>query len=538
MATYPEQRADGSVWEIEYDPTTDAILGERMISGPTGSGNPAAQSPQNAVLESWMAGQAQQQAYSQAMKAADDAYRQAALQGQNEASARQAAISAGSNALSGYISLLNAYGGSGGLDVNAIASFIKGEGPLNLPTGPTLEGRKTIAELQANPRDIFKLAAYQAGVGGAQGAYSGFGASANEQEALAGFPGGVPNVGGGGGMGGPGGMSGAGGGGPAIEQARAELVKASGGHWQPGTYGPGTPGQISMWATADPQTIANEYFRLTGKTVPGFTPTNDPLARFSPEDRAALQHIFNTRPDIAAHFAANPEVTGARGGSRYMVTDPNEMMATWGIWNAPEVQQAGGLQAYAKLLGWNGQLASPTTPTVGGTSPTPDIGAPPSGGQMGVFPGETGAPRSSTSPMDMGRTDASVGPGGWNPNLPTPTLPQGTRTSTPTSTFAAAAGAAMTPTPNASQYNQSLYNLPQFQELRNRFGSAPSNAFPFAPQVPLPQPNEVPLGYMSQQGPFNRSLLEAAYSTAGLSKDVYEEPYRMAERAFGGGLGY
>ena len=38
MATYPERREDGSVWEIEYDPNTDAILGERMVSGPTGGG--------------------------------------------------------------------------------------------------------------------------------------------------------------------------------------------------------------------------------------------------------------------------------------------------------------------------------------------------------------------------------------------------------------------------------------------------------------------------------------------------------------------
>ena len=159
MATYPEQRADGSVWEIEYDPSTDAILGEHQVSGPTGGSSGAIQqSPQNAVLENWMTGQAQQQAYQQATRAADDAYRQAVLQGQNESSARNAAITAGSNAMSSFIGLLNSMGSGAGLDPNAIAAFIRGEGGLDLSgLGNTVERDKfdlqkrlAEAELQAN----------------------------------------------------------------------------------------------------------------------------------------------------------------------------------------------------------------------------------------------------------------------------------------------------------------------------------------------------------------------------------------------------
>lgn len=482
MATYPEQRADGSVWEVEYDPSTDAILGERMVSGPTGGGINVSTSPQNAVLENWLTGQAQQQAYTQATKAADDAYRQAVLAGQNESSARNAAITAGSNAMSSVISLLNSYGSGAGLDPNQIAAFIRGEGSLSLPGGNTLDRDKfdlqkrlAEAELQANPRDIFKLAAYTGG-----GPMMGGGMTGGTGGAMGGATGGG-SMGGAGGGTTSGGAPGATYGGAAVtlDQARAELTKAGGGPgWSAGTYGPGTPGFTNSWQNASPQEVANEYFRLSGRQVQGITGVADPLARYSPEQRAALQHIFASRPDIAAHFAKNAEVTGARQGSRYMVTDPNEMMATWGIWNPPEMQQAGGLEAYAKSLGWNGQVAAaPTaTETVRGATPT----------------GAT-----STEPT-------------WNL--------QGAQGGTGTGT-----------------YDPRLYNVPFYEQLRNQYGS--SEAFPFSPQVPLPQPNEIPLGYYNQQSPFNMGLMEAAYSTAGLSKDVMNEPFRKAQQAFGGSGG-
>ena len=170
-ADYNEQRGDG--WYHVY-PQEDGTYRDEKISDFANTGIPIGSQPQanqiNAYLESILSQQAQQQAYSQAQQAAQLAYQQAALAGQNEASARSAAIQAGSNALSSYIGLLNAYGGGEGLDPNAIAAFIRGESGLSLPSGPTLEARKfdlqkrmAEAELQANPRNIFALAAYNAG---------------------------------------------------------------------------------------------------------------------------------------------------------------------------------------------------------------------------------------------------------------------------------------------------------------------------------------------------------------------------------------
>lgn len=235
-----------------------------------GGGTTAPTDPNAAYLEAYLGNIAQQNAYTQAQQAAEMAYRQASLAGANEAQARTAAINAGSNALSSYVSLLNAYGSGAGLDPNALAEFIMSGGTsgLGLPSGPTLEAQKFAlqqrlaeAELQANPRNIFKLAAYQSGA-----------------------------------------------------------------------------------------------------------------------------------------------------------------------------------------------LNQPGAPTGGGTGGT----------------------------------------------------------------------------------NEQIANVPFFNELVQRFGAAPSNAFPFAPQTPLPQPNQITAGYYSQLSPFNRQLLEAAYSTAGLSEDVAARPYQQATQSFGG----
>lgn len=493
MAEYPEQRADGSVWVVEYDPETDAILGERMVSGPTGGGGGVPINPQTAVLNNWMSSQAQQQAYQQAMSAADDAYRQAALQGQNEASARNAAIQAGSNALSGYISLLNAYGGGAGLDPNAIAAFIRGEGDLTLPSGPTLEGRKTIAELQANPRDIFKLAAYQAGLGGATGAYSGFGANANEQQALEGFPG-MNTTPGGGGPGMPGGTGAVPGGG----------------------LGPGAGGTHFVDFQRSGPSLGGENETLYGKMSNGQWVTFS-----SPEDlQAALTQTGQGNFMGPGGFdwgrfwhKVRPGLGPTQG------YDPQKYIEEGNITSIGGGPAAGGYNLWAPKTGATPWQQGITTP-----------GAPASPGAGGgiMYPGGSPIDPSTGLRWDDPSRMTREQLGGMRGTLPTSApLPPGEGVMHMFGT-----------TP--SNYNPSLYNLPQFQQLREQYGAASPSSFPFAPQVPLPQPNAIPLNYMSQQSPFNRSLLEAAYSTAGLSKDVYQEPFRVAERAFGGGggLGY
>lgn len=173
-----------------YPVRTESTAVNQGLSPPIQQ-TPSQVDPNAALLEAWLGNAAQQNAYNQAQQAAEMAYRQAQLAGANEAQARNAAISAGSNALSSYVSLLNAYGSGAGLDPNALAEFIMSGGTsgLGLPTGPTLEAQKfqlqqriAEAEMQANPRNIFKLAAYQSGALNQPGAPTGGGAGGTNEQ--------------------------------------------------------------------------------------------------------------------------------------------------------------------------------------------------------------------------------------------------------------------------------------------------------------------------------------------------------------------
>mgnify|MGYP001560779679 CR=1 FL=1 len=463
---YVDQRPDGSFGVVingafvgSYPSQAEAEQAFNSAGG--GGGGGGGGSAVNNALQGYMGNVAQQNAYKQAQEAANQAYLNAKLQGENESSARNAAIQAGSNAMSAYVSLLNAYGGGAGLDPNQIAAFIRGEGSLSLPSGPTLEGRKTMAEMQANPRDIFKLAAYQAGLGQAPGAYSGFGASANEQQALEGFPGltpagGAPASGGGGAAGGGAPGQGeftrfvrAGGGGQMSPEAQTLYGQTRNGQWvafeSPEQFYQAA-GVKSFQEAWNKNLIENRFGEISGQGI------------FKPEGGAVGYSQWQQQPG-----GTQPTVPGAPvypGGSPI---DPNTG------------------------LPWS-------TPNRGALTGAPDYGAAPSGG--GPTVGSITRPPTTSTPYG--------GPIGTFSGSPAPSGPGG---------------------------------LPQFEELRQRFGSAPSGSFPFAPQTPLPQPRDITLGYMGQRSPFQRGLLESAYSTAGLSPEVMYEPFRKAERAFGGGGG-
>ena len=484
MATYPERRADGSVWEIEYNPDTDEILGERMVSGPTGGGG-GGSSPLAGLYN--QIGQSNLQ--TQIQRDMDNAYREAVRQGNNEQAARSAAIQAGSSAMSAFIGLLNAYGGSEGLDPNAIAAFIRGEGNLTLPSGMTLAAKEfdlkkrlAEAEMQANPRDIFKAAYYTAGQGG-EG--TGGGALANAAA-----------------------QAGVGGGGGGAAGGQGEFTRfvrgGQGGNMSPGAqtlYGLTKDGKWVAFENAE------QFFQAAG--VKSF------------QEAWNKNLIENRNGEISGQGIFQPE-GGAIGYGQWQQQTPS-----------------GGAQPTVPSVPPGGvPPLDSTSPFRAGVEPT-----------YGVLPGE-----GSTGTRPLGPFSGSPAPSGGPYNQTTnqypwtnsqqstvPNISQGENPyAQPPST-----GGDNTPrttmggsnyTGSGAGYDPRLYNLPFYQQLRERYGS--SEAFPFKPGVPLPQPNKIPLGAYSQQSPFNQGLLEAAYSTAGLSKDIYQQPQKIAQRAFSGFGGY
>lgn len=504
MATYPERREDGSVWEIEYDPTTDEIRGERMVSGPTGGGGGGGGGLGDLYNQ---IGQSNLQ--TQIQRDMDNAYREAVRQGNNEQAARSAAIQAGSSAMSAFIGLLNAYGGSEGLDPNAIAAFIRGEGNLTLPSGMTLAAKEfdlkkrlAEAEMQANPRDIFKAAYYTAGQGGAAGTGGGALANAAAQAGVAG----------GGGGGAPVGFDA-----PGQGEFTRFVRGGQGGNMSP-------EAQTLYGQTKDGKWVAFEspeqFYQAAG--VKSFKEAWDKNLIENRNGELSGQGIWSPPASGGEGAGATP---GAGGG----IETPRPMGAEgFGPYN-PSTDPNPWRNSTPGRVQMVGNEGFGATPGAGGGMEVPRPMRPEG---FGPYDPATERYRSTTPPtfragVQMVGNEGIGATSGTGNGIEVPTIMGATGPRGQPATNYTGSGAG---------YDPRLYNLPFYQQLRERYGS--SEAFPFKPGVPLPQPNKIPLGAYSQQSPFNQGLLEAAYSTAGLSKDIYQQPQRTAQKAFSGFGGY
>jgi hypothetical protein len=473
MAEYGVRQADGSVWI--YDDTGQVIRKETWEQN---QGLPALKSPEQQMAEAYMSSTAQKTAYDQAVAAADQKYKETLATTQNEQAARSAGIQAGSESLSTYLNLIQQYGGNiQGMDVVGLKNWLMGTGEFpGLPSGPTLEERKFEAELQANPRDIFKAAYY---MGGATPP-SGFGAAPGT---TAGMPGGGSSMGGAyaaGGMTptqpiGPGGAP-ATGAGVSLQQAQQELVQAAGGQgWGGGTFGPNTPGYTNPQQTnSDPQSIADAYYRMTGKTVQGYAP---PQAGANPLP-PGVSIVGFQRAGQAGDMSAGAQQLWAKLSNGSWMPSPS-------------------LETLAGMYGWKG------------------------GATGKDYVGDLWAQFGNTS--NWGDTSKPYLEGGSVTNgIWTPANMQASGPASPSLQPGAGGGTSQT---------SGLAGVPTYQQLGS-CGS--SGAFPYNPAVPLPQPNQVPLNWYTQQSPFNKDLVSAAYSTAGLDPSMYQDKFNTSQQAFGG----